>query len=103
MIDPSPVCQAAREAIARWRHEHAPYGLWSDDGRWVPAPDEMRECCLRIYRYLPSRPVALYRHCHTVKHLAKLYGVKPRDLKREIARQMGGKRWTEWLNSLRSR
>ena len=83
-----PLFDAAREFMARFTGLHKPKGQTDPWGRWLPDPDELRQCCVRVYRHLPAAPMALYRHCLTFKHVAQLYGVQPRDLKR-VAQLMG--------------
>jgi hypothetical protein len=89
------VAAAAQEWRERARGLSSPEGTGTyEHYRWYPSEREWQPCCAGI-----SVPVApwkfpwsLYRHCRTITHVAQLYGVDERELRREIRRltQKGG-------------
>ncbi len=86
MSKKSKLEQAALEFVLRQDRKHHPDGKFDNGGRWYPSETERCECCDHI-RY-PSRayPYSLMVHCRTAKHVASLYGVDVKALKREAKR-----------------
>ena len=78
--------KAARTYINRQSRREHPDGKFDNGGRWYPSETGRCECCDHV-RY-PSRrwPYSLMLHCRTAKHIANLYGVSARELKREAKR-----------------
>ena len=73
---------AAKEYLRRQLHGALGVGKSDSAGRWWPHDSERRECCNRIRQ--PSRGYtgSLYYHCSTIVHVANLYSVDPKLLRR---------------------
>lgn len=59
---------------------------------WFPHPQEARECCAdltggygtgRMYKW----PWHFHRHCRTLKHVAMLIGVDPKELAKAVGKK----------------
>lgn len=74
--------EAAREYVARQDRKEHPGGSFDKAGRWYPSKKERCECC--DYIRTPSRawPNSLIKHCRSVEHVANLYDVGVKDLRR---------------------
>jgi hypothetical protein len=61
-----------------------PAGKFDKAGRWYPIGDERCECC--NYIRTPSRawPFSLMMHCRTMEHVAHLYDVDIKKLRRAV-------------------
>ncbi len=72
-------CYKARQE----RREH-PEGKFDKGGRWYPSETEWQTCCGLIRT--PSRmwPYSLMKHCRSVEHVANLYSVPVKELRREV-------------------
>lgn len=53
------------------RLEH-PAGTFDKQGRWYPAENEERDCCMAIRRPTRRWPYSLMLHCRTRKHVDSL-------------------------------
>jgi hypothetical protein len=76
-------CNAAVVYVARQRRAIHPQGEFELGGRWYPYMEmEYRGCCDRIR--CPSRnwPYSLMLHCRTAKHVAALFSVPEKDVRR---------------------
>lgn len=75
---------AARAYDARQNRVEHPDGEFDKAGRWYPSDDERQDCC--SYVRGPSRawPYSYMKHCRSAAHVAALYGVSERDLKRAL-------------------
>ena len=76
--------QAALEYVARKKRQAHPSGRRDNGGRWHPHNNERRECCDRIRTPSRAFPYSLMLHCRTAQHVASLYGVGLKELKKEI-------------------
>ncbi len=72
-------CYARRQN----RAEH-PDGKFDKGGRWYPSEAEVQVCCSRIRTPSRTWPYSLMRHCRSVEHVAKLYGVSVTELRRVV-------------------
>lgn len=77
---------AAREFIARRDRSTHPDGDFDSSGRWYSAEDEERECCYDIRPPSAAWPYSLMIHCRTLRHIARLYDVDMKDLRRAAQR-----------------
>jgi hypothetical protein len=76
-------CNAGVVYVARQRRAVHPQGQFDSAGRWYPyAKTEHRRCCDQIRS--PSRrwPYSLMLHCRTAKHVARLFSVPEKDVRR---------------------
>lgn len=75
--------EAAHECFVRRkdRDEH-PTGKFDKGGRWYPASQEEQICCSDVRSPSRSWPYSLMLHCRTAKHIAMLFDVQARDVKR---------------------
>lgn len=69
--------------VARQRRIVHPHGKFDSGGRWYPNNSEYRACCDQIRS--PSRrwPYSLMLHCRTAKHVAAMFSVTQKDVRRE--------------------
>ncbi|WP_461365286.1 hypothetical protein [Candidatus Darwinibacter acetoxidans] len=81
---PEPVILAAYEYIQRQRRASHPDGTFDRAKRWYPSPEEERPCCASIRRPSGSYPYSLMTHCRTAGHVAALYGVDAREVRRAL-------------------
>ena len=75
---------AAREYIARQSRDTHPDGTFDRAGRWYPSESEWCNCCTGIRSPSRAYPYSLMTHCRSAGHVAALYGVDARDLRRAI-------------------
>ena len=78
------VIQAAYEYVRRQERRAHPDGIFDGVGRWYPSEAEGQPCCDRIRRPSGRWPYSLMTHCRSVAHVANLYGVDPKELRRAI-------------------
>lgn len=78
--------EAAQEFLARQRNQKHPDGKFAGAGRWYPDPDTERCVCCESIRP-PSRawPSSLNKHCRTAIHVANLFGIDVKELRRAVA------------------
>ena len=65
------------------RQEH-PEGTFDKAGRFYPDADEQCPCCDHIRSPTRAYPMSLMVHCRTATHIANLYGVDVKVLRRAI-------------------
>lgn len=84
--------KAAQEFIDRQDRLTHPDGKFDNAKRWWPSDDEECTCCGGIRSPSRSWPYSLMIHCRTAQHVAALFDVDARELKREARRlrQAGG-------------
>lgn len=51
---------------------------------WYPLPVEVRPCCQEMELIRPEYGWALHKHCRTLKHVAMLFDVEEKDLRKEL-------------------
>jgi len=78
------VIQAAYEYVRRQKRDVHPDGIFDGVGRWYPSDSEERPCCDYIRRPSGRWPYSLMVHCRSVVHVAALYGVDPREVRRAV-------------------
>lgn len=78
------VLEAAIEVILRRERKRRPAGKFERGGRWWPSDEEWAECCWRIRRPSRAWPLSVYRHCLTIKHVARLFGVSPSEVRKAL-------------------
>jgi hypothetical protein len=81
----SAVQLAAAEYIARQDRKHHPHGKFDNGGRWFPSDFEERNCCAGIRQPSRSWPYSLMTHCRTMEHVANMYGVEIKLLRKAVA------------------
>jgi hypothetical protein len=77
------LARAASEYLNRQSRYSHPDGKFDNGGRWYPSQSEKCDCC-NVRRPSRAYPYSLMLHCRTIKHVARLYGVAERDLRRAI-------------------
>lgn len=79
---------AATEFIARHENRSRPTGTEDSTG-WSPDLAERRDCCTQLGHGVWTWPQKrLCNHCKTYLHIAQLFHVDVRELRREVARQL---------------
>jgi hypothetical protein len=75
---------AGQEVAARRKGASHPAGRTDNGGRWYPSKEEYRPCCDTVRS--PSRAWrwSVYKHCHTISHVAALYDVDEKLLRRLV-------------------
>ncbi len=63
-----------------------PDGTFDKAGRWYPSDSESCGCCDEVRGPSRSYPYSYMVHCRTAKHIANLYGVDEKQIKK-IARE----------------
>jgi len=81
---PETVLKAAYEYIRRQERATHPDGIFDGVGRWYPGEGEEQPCCARIRRPSGRWPYSLLTHCRSVSHIAALYNVDPKDVRRAV-------------------
>ena len=81
---PEDVLRAAHEYVRRQGRVIHPDGTFDGGGRWYPSDDEEQECCSRIRQPSRAWPYTLMTHCRSAAHVAAVYGVDARDLRRAV-------------------
>lgn len=61
-----------------------PSGNFDKQGRFYPNSEELQPCC--TYIRIPSKnwPYSLMVHCRSAEHIANIFGVEVKELRREI-------------------
>jgi hypothetical protein len=80
---------AAREFIARRDRTAHPAGKFDNAGRWYPSEAEECDCCNAVRSPSRSYPYSYMTHCRTMAHVAHLFSVDVKDLRREVKRIEG--------------
>jgi len=76
---------AAVAYLARQRRSEHPAGKFDAGGRWYPVKAEWRTCCDGLREPSCSFPYSLLKHCCTIAHLSRLYGVDTVALRNAVA------------------
>lgn len=84
-IEQSTVEPAAQEYLDRQDRRSHPAGRKDSGGRWYPSAEERRACCDGVRSPSRAWPWSLMVHCRTAAHVARLYGVEERELRRAVA------------------
>lgn len=77
---------AAREYISRRDRTSHPTGKFDKQGRWYPVDAERCECCNAVRSPSKNYPYSYMTHCRTMGHVANLFGVSEKDLRKEVKR-----------------
>lgn len=86
-VEMTTVELAAQEWTARKSRQTHPAGRADRGGRWYPAPAEEMACCLPIREPSRAYPWSLAHHCRSAAHVAALYGVDVREVRRAARAQ----------------
>ena len=81
---PETVLQAAYEYARRQSRAVHPDGNFDRGGRWYPTDDEKQKCCASIRQPSRAWPYTLMSHCRSMAHVAALYDVDARDVRRAV-------------------
>lgn len=89
-----------------WRrrfHLENPSGHFNRGGRWFPDAREEAECCAHIRPPSRAYPYSLMQHCRSLKHLAMLYRIEPKALRKAAKAVRDGvlDELREWLQRYR--
>jgi hypothetical protein len=71
---------------------YPPHGAMTTRGVWIPFPDECASCCESVvswHKSGPKWPFMLYRHCCTLEHISKSFGVDKRALRKAVHKAEG--------------
>lgn len=74
--------QAAAEHLRRRGRRTHPAGRQDNAGRWFPSDSEWQDCCNEVRSPSRAYPWSYMTHCRTAEHVARVYGVDARALKR---------------------
>lgn len=90
--------QACEAYVARRDRRAHPDGEFDSAGRWYPSDAEWQACCNRIRPPSRAYPYSLLVHCRTIEHVARVYGVDARALRRATstrkpAQRLGGENY----------
>lgn len=81
------ITAAAHEFVARKNRQSHPEGTFDKQGRFYPSDREFQACCSSIRTPSRAYPYSYMTHCRTADHVAHLFGVDARDV-RKMARQI---------------
>ncbi|HSH85384.1 MAG TPA: hypothetical protein VK979_09555 [Guyparkeria sp.] len=76
------ITKAAQEYLDRRDRRTHPDGTFDNAKRWYPSSTERCDCCNSIRSPSRAWPMSYMKHCRSAAHVASLYGVEARDLKR---------------------
>lgn len=65
----------------------SPVGATDKQGRWYPSDAEWQSCCSLIRSPSAVWQWSLYKHCHTLPHIATMYGVDESELRKAVNRR----------------
>src|ERR1700676_1246009 len=72
------------------RRYYQPLGIRDKCNRWFPLPLEVQDCCKKLTGMPPYQlPWTWQVHCNTVRHVALLAGVDPKQLQERINEDLG--------------
>lgn len=78
-LEKAAACYKDRQA--RLLH---PDGTFDKQNRWYPSDKEKCSCCRSIRSPSVVYPWSLMRHCRSIEHVANLFGVDVKELRRVI-------------------
>ena len=81
------VFRAAEEYLARKARKSHPEGDFGSGMKWYPSKGERCDCCDYIREPSNTWPYSLLLHCRTIGHVAALYGVDEKAVRR-VARDI---------------
>jgi len=81
---PETVIRAAYAYVCRQSRSSHPEGNFDSGGCWYPSECEEQPCCSGIRRPSRAWPYSLMTHCRTLPHVANLYGVDPKEVRRAV-------------------
>lgn len=87
MSNKSKIEQAVQEYLDRQAWIRRPKGKADRAGRWYPADEEVRDCCVNIRTPSRNHPHSYLNHCRTIKHIAQLFGVSESELRKEVQKR----------------
>lgn len=76
--------QAAQEFIDRKNRNSHPDGKFDGASRWYPSESEKQECCGHVRSPSRAYPYSYMVHCRTIQHVAKLYNVDEKELRKLV-------------------
>ena len=82
----SKLNKAAKEYLDRKERSSHPDGYFDNAKRWYPSNEEGCECCLEIRSPSRAFPMSLNQHCRSVDHIANLFNVDVKELRKEAKR-----------------
>ena len=82
-----PVTRAIERYDRRQHGWELPAGKRDATGRWKPTGSERQVCCEGWRTPLPGFPLTLWKHCHSVTHVARLERIAPASLRSALARR----------------
>lgn len=59
-----------------------PDGTFDNAGRWYPSDEEKCKCCQSVREPSARYPYSLIKHCRTTNHIANLYDVNVKDMRK---------------------
>lgn len=77
---------AANEYISRRDRKTNPDGKFDKQGRFYPSDTETCDCCRSVRSPSKRFPYSYMVHCRTITHIACLFGVDLKELRKEVKR-----------------
>ncbi len=78
------VMKAAKEYIKRKDRMAHPDGKFDSGGRWYASESEKQTCCQGLRTPSRAYPYSQMVHCRSLAHVAHLFNVDSKDLRRAI-------------------
>lgn len=74
--------KAAQEYLDRQSRKSHPSGSFDNGGRWYPSQEEKKDCCEGLRSPSRSYKWSYMTHCRTAKHVANLFSVDVKAMKK---------------------
>ena len=81
--------EAVKVYLARQSRVEHPYGEFDNARRWYPNLQEQQTCCNMVRSPSRSFPYSLLTHCRSSVHIANLFGVEVKLLRKAINADIG--------------
>lgn len=78
----SSIDQAVAAFLSRQDRASHPDGSFDEKSRWYPSDTEWQACCSLIRPPSAAWPYSLLVHCRTAEHVANLFGVDAKAVRR---------------------
>lgn len=83
MSNDSAMQNAVETYLARTKGREQPQGKRDRKGRWHPTRGERLPCCKLLRPPTVDDPERWLKHCCSIEHVARLYGVHPPELAKQ--------------------
>lgn len=95
------LADAYSEFISRKMRKKNPYGHFDDAGRFYLDVTERRDCCMDLRRPTRAYPYSEMLHARTIVHVAHLYGVSVKDLRKYAYDRRLNEEVVEYLDTMK--